>query len=208
MNSSRNFNKQRAKNRQRNKVILLMLENPSNKTEFTYFTSLQRDLKRVTLRPIKSKYSDPINMLNELKRKQEANEQDISKAYVVLDLDVNQNRINVISNLNKQDQKIFIMSNPCFEIWYLNHKDYTTHFFESSSNVKKFISQDKYIPGYHESMDVYDLLSPYINDAILNSKKQVEYGEDLYSWPSKDFNPRTDVYKLVEEIIELDSESS
>ena len=206
MSSSRNFNKQRKKNKLRNPVVVLLFENPSNKTESMYFKAMRDDCSNVVIHPLKSKYSDPINMLKELELKEEEYKGNIDKAYVVTGLDVDEKRANKIKALVNDKQRKMIVSNPCFEIWYLNHFTYTTRFFESGEQLKKTLTKDKYIPGYTESLEVYSLLKDKVDDAISNSKKQIEYGKDLYSWPSKDFNPRTDVYRIIETIKELEDD--
>lgn len=185
-------------------VALIIYEGKFNKTESNYFTSLNRICDKYTIKSFSTEKTDPSGLLNAIEKKWE--EQGLSeefgdKAFIVLDLDNDSYKANRIKELmEKSSNAVFVVSNPCIEVWFLNHFPYSTKPYSSSHAVKKELALQ--IPGYKENMRVFDLLRNDLETAIENSKKQIAYGESCgYEWPSKDFNPRTDMGSLIEELL-------
>ena len=185
-------------------VALIVYEGKFNKTESDYFTSLNRICDKYTIKTFSTEKTDPTGLMNAIGKKWE--EQGLSvkygdKAFIVLDLDNDPRKAECIKDLREQSSNaVFVISNPCIEVWFLNHFSYSTKSYRSSQAVKKELSMQ--IPGYKENMKVFDLLRKDLEAAIENSRKQIIYGESCgYEWPSTDFNPRTDIGLLIEELL-------
>jgi acid phosphatase class B len=94
-----------------------------------------------------------------------------------------------------------VLSNRCFEIWYLLHFTYTTTEFVSTEQLIKAL--EPYIPDYTKNKNVFDKLEQQADNrknAIERAKKLVKYHENTkgISVYSKESNPSTDVYRLIE----------
>lgn len=91
-----------------------------------------------------------------------------------------------------------IISNPCFEFWYLLHFMYSTKHFNDYRSVQAELN--KYIPNYEKSKDIYPQLSPYTGKATEHAKRiEKSHINNGYSLPfGLDVSPYTDVYKLIE----------
>ena len=109
-------------------------------------------------------------------------------------LDQNGSRIGQgIRELNSE-QFSFIVSNPCIEVWFLNHFRYST---------KEFLTNDKvigelkiHVPNYEKSMNMYPVLASKI-DFACTTEEQLERNYEGRNWPSIACNPRSDVIKLI-----------
>ena len=83
-------------------------------------------------------------------------------------------------------------SNPCFEIWFLLHFEYST----AERTRRAVASQLKeHIPKYNKSMDVYDLLREHQDEAIRNADTLRKH--HLNGGGKGTENPSTTVYRLV-----------
>ena len=89
---------------------------------------------------------------------------------------------------------VIATSNPCFEVWYLEHFGYTSKPFASSNAVVREL--EKKIPGYQKNICNFELLYPHTREAIDNCEKLDKYHSGNNA--TNEFaNPRTDIYKLV-----------
>lgn len=89
-------------------------------------------------------------------------------------------------------------SNPCFEVWYLEHFGYTTKPFVNSAEVVREV--ERKIPGYRKNICDFELLYPQTKAAIVNCEKLDMYHADN-NVAGEFANPRTDMYKVVRIII-------
>lgn len=200
--SERSFSRPKSSTRLRSRkpVLLLLVEGKFNATETIYFSSF-RNSSKYSIKVITTGDTDPLGMLDALKK--ECDNHDIKeeygdKSFVVLDLDVNDKKAKDIMSLSVDDQAKFIISNPCFEIWYLNHFEYSTKQYSSSKEVKRYLKKE-YVHDYSEKKDMKSILEGKLSTAINNSKQQIKTGiNNGYDWPSDDFNPRSDVVELIE----------
>ena len=205
MTSVRKFDhkKRNIENRKQKPVVLIVAEG-DNVTESQYFKSFQKQNASCNIRIIIAKHvTDPEGMLKAVKQRWKELELDArkgDKAYVVLDLDCDDNKASLIKGLEERTKEIqFIVSNPCFEAWFLLHFKYSTKPYYSSEAVIKELK--KYMPEYEKTMDAYNKISEKTNFAIKNAEKLREYFEELgYEWPSQECNPRTDVDMVVKMI--------
>ena len=186
--------------RKTNPVILLIAEG-TNETESKYFSSFQHQHAGYTIIVLKTGHkTDPEGMLKKLEdywveKNLDAERGDI--AFVVVDLDCSKAKTQLIDRLSKTITITeFVVSNPCFEVWFLLHFRYSTKSFLSSYEVINELK--KYIPDYQKNSDVAGLIKPNLPQAVRNAQRLEAYHcDNMNRWPSNDCNPRTDVAKVI-----------
>lgn len=91
------------------------------------------------------------------------------------------------------------ISNPCFEVWYFLHCDYSTGFLKGYEAVKAKLTQ---LPDYEKSQDVYSIIADRQDEAIARAKRLEQYhaGNGVTLPLPLEANPFTEVYRLVEQI--------
>ena len=172
------------------RVIVFGFEGKNNKTETRYFSHFKPKNNIYILKFISTGFTDPENMFNSIisKRKRfDYGSKDLT--YIFVDGDCDAEKINKLQNNSKKGIKV-IVSNPCFELWFLNHFIETTK--EYRNNEELITDLKKYIPDYDKSKDYFNLLKNHTNDAIKNSLKQ----KNRNSCKTK-----TDVVDLLDNII-------
>ncbi len=191
--------------RERKKVIIVGTEG-NNKTEEIYLRNLERVQNQYHFIFSPQNDTDPVNIVKNtiLKSRQE----DISRkqgdfAVSIFDLDVDdtkQKQFKEAKELADSKNVDIITSNPCFELWFLEHFLYTSKpFYDSSELIREL---KKYIPEYTKYANVFELLYPKINSAIKNCEKLDEHHNKSNSSGVSAFsNPRTDMYKLVGKLL-------
>lgn len=190
--------------RQRKSIILLASEG-KNKTETLYFRCFSSS--KYVIRFAHGDYTDPVNMIYALKN--EAKELGLDaklgdQAYCLVDSDIDASKD---TSIRKADQlsgvltKV-IVSNPCFEIWYLCHYTASTH--EYATNTEVINALQRYVPDYKKNMQgLYDRLLDRQANAIENAKFLEKHCSDLGKIPhTVSFGPSTEVYRIVEELTE------
>ena len=90
------------------------------------------------------------------------------------------------------------MSVPSFEIWYLLHNRYTSHYFYSNDELIRELK--KFIPTYEKNINVFTLINKNVEKASVNAKALKKYhnipeGQVI---TNMNCNPSTDVFKIVE----------
>ena len=125
-------------------------------------------------------------------------------AFCLLDMDCSRDKEKPLQEalrLAKKNEIQIIVSNPCFEFWYLLHFQYTTKFFKDYPAVKTALTA--YLSDYEKAGDVYAQLSEHTTDAIQNAKRVEQY--HIQNDCNKPFgiavNPFTDIYQLVESLL-------
>ena len=187
--------------RHQKKLILIGAEG-KNKTELQYFQQFNRTQNRYTIKPAKGNTTDPENivedMIKSIKHEELAfDEGDL--AYCVFDGDTKtekQSQIDTAAALAKKHNVEILLSVPCFEVWFLQHFEYSTAELTSDSAIEKL---RKYIPDYEKSSNVFSKLEPKIGQAIENAKKLEKYHDGLGKREkSIGRNPSTDIYDMIE----------
>lgn len=203
--ADRNFqNKKRNVIKRHRKPIMLITAEGKNKTEKQYYLSFQEQHGKYVIRYVGAGLdTDPEGLLKTMRNAWERNElfdNNGDKAYIVLDMDCSPEKINLVSALQKKDKNIrFIISNPCFEVWFILHYVYTTHQYKDSKEPKKELT--KYIPEYEESMEVSEILLPKLENAYKNVDKLKKHYEAIgTSWGDADCNPMTDAGEILKEL--------
>lgn len=201
--------KKRGSSVRRQKPLLLLITEGKNVTEKQYFKQFQKQQSSYNIRILTpGSATDPEKMWKTLERHWK--EYDLSydrgdRGCVVLDLDCNEGKARLIKEL-EMESKIakFIVSNPCFEIWFLLHFRYSTHSFSDGKELIKELR--KLIPGYEKNLEVAGILSDKLETAMANAQKLTDYYTEMgCQWPSVDCNPRTDVPEVIAEIKWMES---
>ena len=176
----------------------------NNKTEKLYFSSFQEQYGKYSIRYVNSGLdTDPAGMLKSMEtawKKYGLSAKDGDRAYIVLDMDCNFQKMKLVKKLQTSSKNIrFIASNPCIEVWFILHFVYTTHQFKDSKEPKRELA--KYIPGYEENMDVSAILRPRLEEAGKNVQKLVSHFESIdINWGDPDCNPMTNVTEILKEL--------
>lgn len=203
--------RKKAGSRVRHSIILIKAEG-NNKTEEIYFKHFGNSIRAIKL--AKGNSTDLSGMQKELQMDIVKNYPDLGTiegdgAYLFADTDVPANpnakerEMQQVKSAGQNANKgafTLILSNPCFEVWFLAHFGFSCSSFVSSK--KAFDTLKKFIPDYSKSKDVYCDLEPMIDIAIKNAGKlaQEHVNKGNSSLISK--NPWTDVYKVVERLKE------
>lgn len=196
--------KHRGREKRRRKKVFLLIAEGKNKTEANYFTHFQCQSKDYTLKILKAGYNTDAESLYKIMHEKwnslglDYNEGD--RGFIVIDLDNDIKKAEIIKRLmSKCNLGItFVISNPTFEIWFLLHYKYTSKEYFKCDEVVKDVK--KYIEDYSKSADVYEELKNQQEYAIENAERLDRQYENE-KWPSVKCNPRTDVYKLVRNLL-------
>lgn len=196
--------------RERKKIIVIGTEG-QNKTEVLYFRELEKTQNRYHCIFTHGNETDPVKIVRNTAKKSREESlsfKDGDMAISVFDLDLDGSKRGQLEEAKEYAQKRsidIVCSNPCFEVWYLEHFGYTTKPFASSTAVIKELG--KKIPEYSKNACEFDLLYPKTAAAIKNCEKL-----DLYHQGNNaadEFaNPRTDMYKVVRTIIGKEGEKT
>jgi len=191
--------------RKRKNVILIGVEG-KNKTEKQYFASLARDFgKDYSIHFAKGNYTDPNGILQMIIKGVEENDLNLTEgdmAYCVFDTDTDASKQEEIDKAvqNAKKKKIRpILSNPCFEVWFLQHFHSSTKQFRSNAEVLSEL--EKYIKGYAKNINVYDELRERMSQAINNAKiLEQHHNEQGRKEHHISRNPSTAVYEILEQL--------
>lgn len=192
--------------REPHKSILIVCE--GEKTEPIYFNALKAKLRLIMVDvEIVGEGAAPITVVNRAielrKHRRYIAKKSMTKAeyeiiYCVFDVEApapHESLANAV--IKAKDNKLeVILSNPCFEYWYILHFRKTSAPFSSSQNVKSALRREH--SAYSESdTTIFNVVYPKTSDAIRHSKEvlneQHNDAEDL-----RDCNPSTHVHKIVE----------
>lgn len=179
-------------------LILICTEGGKKSSEYLYFRHFaSRDLR---IQFSSGNSTDPEGMLEDLINyinNEDIKSEDECKIFLVIDTDLNENRIKKIEEIIPKCQKYnieIITSAPTFEIWYLMHYRKNKLKFSTSQDVKKELEKINGI--YKENMDMYQSVIEMLEEAkktALNiDQKIINDNEDLFR-----SNPHTSIYKII-----------
>ena len=184
------------------KSVIGIVPEGKNVTETLYFDSFRSVSSNFIIKIFKTGGSTDVqSMVNTAKHEWGNNGLDYSlgdKIFVVLDLDCSDEKASKLRSIVTKSPNWlnFTISNPCFELWYLLHFEYSTKPYQDSKEILKDLK--KYIPEYGKNKDVTDLLFPYLDKALANAERLAEnYKYECENWPSTLHNPRTDMHILM-----------
>lgn len=207
--------KRGSKKRKVKPVVLIVTE--GSKTEPGYFNHFRTRQKNIDVRVVGSRtsagetdYNSLIKKAKEYQDKNDLSSENGDTVWIVADGDVNYNNPNPIEKkdtalsharkLANQRGIEMIISNPCFELWYLLHFRYTAGFLKDYEAVRKLLTE--YIPNYEKADDVFPMLEGQLEDAVKRAKQLEEYhlGNGNTVPLRIAVNPFTEVYRLIEAI--------
>ena len=179
------------------------------KTEKNYFNKLKikEQISRMNTRVVSSDSTYALGIVKHSVSFIE-NTRDYEKGdlvYCVFDRDGNTNQnLDKAIKLAKENKIVLIFSNPCFEYWILCHFEY----FITACNVIELIEKLKtHIRDYRKNdPETYNKTYSKISLAINNAKKvRKKHDKEQVKLISRESNPSTLVYELIEKIKELKS---
>ena len=180
---------------ERKRIIVLGFEGKNNKTENNYFSHFKPKNDRYILKSFSCGVTDPRNMIKSAKEKRKDYDYKVKEdlTFLFVDCDCDESKRKLVDELQSKQEKglIIIKSNPCFELWFLNHFCKTTKEFKDSSELIRELNN--HLPNYEKNKDYYGVLKDKIEIAIKNSKDQLEVAN------SKSF---TETYKVISQTIE------
>lgn len=182
---------------QRKPIYYFFSEGKKNQTERIYFRNFNNSLS-YSIRLVNSNETDPEGLLlfakKYLKRNAELSESIGDRVFIICDIDNEEKRQRIISNglidKAKKSKITFVFSNPCFEIWFLNHFVFTKKEYTSLQLLNDL---NKHLKKYQKNVNYFDELKTRMDKAIENSRRQLE-NKDMSVPPC----PGTNVYKVVE----------
>ena len=170
-------------NRSRTKLILIAAEG-RNKTEKLYFHELFQNNKDYRVRFTSSTETDPVGIVASAVQYIQSEELDLKNgdlAFCAVDTDTDiskQGQINQARKLAEKNGVELLLSNPCFEIWFLQHFRYSTKSYASNDEVIRDLTT--YIPGYKKNANVYDLIAHAQARAVTSSSSR--YSQTASFW--------------------------
>ncbi len=192
--------------RERKRIIVVGTEG-NNKTEETYFRNLEKKQTRYHFIFAEGNDTDPVNIVKNTLRRAKAEELaykqgDIAVSIFDLDVEVRKKeQLKETKEISRGKNIYIVTSNPCFELWYLEHFGFTSKPFNSSNDL--IAELKKYITKYQKNQLDFEMLYPLTERAIKNCEALDKFHEKNGSNSDKEFNnPRTNVYELVRIIIE------
>ena len=158
----------------RKRVIVFGFEGKNNKTETNYFSHFKPIDDKFILKLVSCGVTDPVNMLKSIKNKRKDFDynarEDLTFLFVDSDCDAKKREL-IAALRSKQPKDItIIVSNPCFELWFLNHFCKTTREFKNSDEL--ITELKKHIPDYIKNQDCYSFLAGKTEIAVANSTLQ------------------------------------
>ena len=172
------------------------------KTEPLYFNSWRT--RGMSMQIIPVSHTDPVGIVRDARRLLENYDFEPragDSVWCVYDVDENEDTA-LGSAFKFAASKKFnvVVSNPCFELWYLLH--FQAIFPPTNgANISQMFK--KYIPDYQKNNPVYSLLKPHVAMAIENAKLLAKkYDSHVNPKCSRAAAPYTSVYELIETILD------
>ena len=199
---ARTKQKQRGKARKPQKYIIVIGCEGKNQTEQNYFKEFNQTQKNYTILPARGNSTDPKGSVEDTinsmqKSKMEPKEGDL--AFCLFDSDTDakkQEQIDQAVSRAKQKGIEVLLSVPCFEVWFLQHFQYSTGQLTGNQAIRAL---KKFIPEYEKSKSVFFQLESSVDIAVDHAKRLEKHHDELgIRSKSLKRNPSTEAYKLVE----------
>ena len=190
--------------RKRKSIVLLATEG-KNKTETQYFKSIPDTDHVIRFAP--GNYTDPLNMVQALKREYEdlgLDAQSGDAAFCLVDSDVDPVKDRQLERADAEtgENIELVVSSPCFEVWYLCHFTASTRQYSSNSEVLQALKQ--HISDYRKEMaGIWDIIGDKTDTAIQNAKfLEQQCLEKELKRHTVAFTPSTEVYIIMELLLQ------
>lgn len=200
--------KKRNKQNRKEKPMIIITAEGKNETEAQYFDGFRTPDCPYIIKFHKAGHlTDPTKLAESIRKRWDKEEADVrtgDMAFVVVDLDNKESKAEEIQQLEARNRvEKFIVSNPCFEVWYLLHYGFSTKSYINADAVIKELK--KHYPEYEKTSDMYPLLKDKMGDAIINAERlEGYYKAEWRLHPDADCNPYTDVHNLVKMLLKID----
>lgn len=192
--------------RQRKKLIVVGTEG-KNQTEELYLREFEKKYTQYHFIFSTGNYTDPVQIVKDTigrAKKESLHYKSGDLAVSIFDLDLNHSKetqLRKAQEIGRNNNVNIITSNPCFEIWFLEHFGFTSKSFNCNKELLKALKN--YMPNYSKTEIQFEVLFPLTLDAIMNSRKLDKYHSRNSTIDNIDFcNPRTDMYKFVELLLD------
>lgn len=203
MTSRRTFEERKAKQRNQKEIILIAFEGDS---EQNYFNGFKNQEKEYRIQKSYGNQTDPVNLVknlyNTIINKFGLEFFETNKAFCIFDLDTYKNKeknIKEAIELCKVWGITPITSAPCTELWFLLHYERYRKYSNSSDIISRLKS---HLSNYKKGLDIFEKLEDKIDFAIQNAKElEVINIKNGYVIGTLAANPNTEIYKLVEYLI-------
>lgn len=211
---SRRFEqKRRGEISKRKRPTVYIAAEGHNRTERYYFKGLISKYKGFSIRMVPDSSTDPVRMaesLGDYMNEFGFSAEDGDLAFCLIDHDCNfekDSQISQAKQIARENGFSIIVSNPCFELWFLCHFVYPRKYSSSKEVVRDL---ENYIPGYEKSdMNIFDRTETHLKDAIEIAKKlETNCISAGYPIHRHDFTPSTEVFKMIEKLLEVNSQMS
>lgn len=196
----------RTRLRKTNPLILIKYEGGKS-AENVYFSNFSE--RNCRIRFASGNSTDIESMFEELKKYMINNDisaEDGNKIFLMIDTDLDEDKIKVIKKIEPDCKKLgikIITSAPTFEVWYLLHFRNNDLKFNNSKEAKKAV--EDLIPGYKETMNVYEKIRNNTKIAVENAKKI----EKQFKIDNRyNFDPHSYVYEIIDSIEEIKKNNS
>lgn len=205
--------KTRSQRSKRDAKPTIVIISEGQKTEKLYFGALKNKFQRKIIIEIPNhSRQSPENLVAYLNSKNYSSTLNLNKRdsnykgdslFIVFDLDDNdQDKLNEAKSLCDRYTEL-ILSNPCFEIWFLLHFEYTTSPFANQNEVETRLK--RYIPDYQKTKCIFKTIEDKTDMALTNTKKlekfHIDNGTEVSSFDSR---PYTGVHKIFDAIKEIE----
>ena len=193
----RSAQRQRGKRTRPVKRKVLIGTEGRNKTERSYFKNFNQIQNQFIVKFSSGNSMDAMGIVEDV-RKSCDNEKDFrhdALAFAVFDADLwrtQGNQIQEALHRAKIQNIEVILSNPCFEVWFVLHFEDGKSPYNSSNGVIDRLKQ--HVPDYKKNKDIFGLLRKRMKEAIYHAEQLREYHEGK---KTSEQNPMTDVDRVV-----------
>ena len=198
---SMNPTRRKLPSRDKKPVVYIFCE--GEKTEPNYFAKWRE--RGMSVHVLPTSHSDPVGIVRDAKQKisERSFEPDQGDSvWCVYDVDNNTDeilqrafRLAIASKYN------VVVSNPCFEIWYLLHYETIGSALTSAEAQRRLL---KHISQYTKSVDVFATLEPLIDTANKNAVRlAAKYSGQADPVTKRACNPYSNAYELVGKLNEM-----
>ena len=196
--------KKRGEVLKRKRPTVFIVAEGHNRTERNYFRGFLSKHKNLSIRMVPDSSTDPVGMAESLADFMDEfgfSAEDGDMAFCLIDHDCDYTKDDQIAravHIAREKNFTVIVSNPCFELWFICHFTSNPKNYASSKEVIRDLVS--YLPGYGKAdMDVFMRTENRLNEAIAVAMQLEAKCASLgYSLHRHDFAPSTEVFKMVE----------
>jgi hypothetical protein len=175
------------------------------KTEKIYFDALQKDYPNIRIET-KLHWKAWINLIEFTKKEVKKIKRDkLDLIFIIFDRDEWNNTREQLEHVISEaiDNNIEpIISNKSFEVWLLMHFEKFLKLVSSVEEYEKILTKHFWKEYNKTDIEIYSKTKANLNWAIKNSKKVEEYHQESSVDNVRFCEPYTEVYKLLEKIIQ------